>query len=196
MGTIYIFIIPVCSLSRCPGPTITRYNRQVLSRLARCIHLEIKGMVGSGPHPCYRMTHGSMTDYIDVLFIPPIGESAVHICCHPFFLFLLPCPLGPGVEARGWWFSSPNSFVPPLVERRSLRSQVSISSLRPIVLMLHFSSQAVGLPSDPRFHCPSPWSQPHWEALRCCILPIGPRYFCPHLSPDVSPILVPTFRIK
>ena len=113
VGTIYIFIIPVCSLSRCPGPTITRYNRQVLSRLARCIHLEIKGMVGSGPHPCYRMTHGSMTDYIDVLFIPPIGESAVHICCHPFFLFLLPCPLGPGVEARGWWFSSPNSFVPP-----------------------------------------------------------------------------------
>ena len=30
VGMIYIFISRVCSLSRCPGPTITRYNRQVL----------------------------------------------------------------------------------------------------------------------------------------------------------------------
>ena len=33
VGTIYSFISRVCNLSRCPGPTVTRYIRQVLSDL-------------------------------------------------------------------------------------------------------------------------------------------------------------------
>ena len=92
--------------------------------------------------------------------------------------------------------------------RRSLRSQVSISSLRPIVLMLPFSSQAVGSPSDPRFHCPPPWSQTQMESSKVLHLThrsqvflstLIPRCFahpCPHFLNQVNLFRCPRFSVQ